>query len=170
MSPLHFDYTNLRRVFIQAVIIVCFGVGTGLMFNFPLLMQVFDGTLPARQQPASEPELVNQAPRAARLEDVERMLTSAILVDARIPELYAEGHLPGAVSLPFAELEGRIEPFRARVAQDAPLIIYCSGYGCPDSLDLAVLLLAEGYTDVSVFEGGYPQWRDAGKPVETDLP
>ena len=35
---------------------------------------------------------------------------------------------------------------------------------------LAILLLAEGYQDVSIFEGGYPQWRDADKPVETGRP
>jgi 3-mercaptopyruvate sulfurtransferase SseA len=29
-----------------------------------------------------------------------------------------------------------------------------------------MLLLRAGYRDVRVFEGGLPQWRDAGLPVE----
>jgi 3-mercaptopyruvate sulfurtransferase SseA len=46
------------------------------------------------------------------------------------------------------------------------LVLYCSGYGCPDSFDLGIILLAEGYRDVRVFEGGFPEWADAGLPVE----
>ena len=47
------------------------------------------------------------------------------------------------------------------------LVVYCSGYGCPDSFDLAMRLLAAGYRDVLVFEGGFPAWQDAGLPVMT---
>lgn len=165
MSPLHFDYSNLRQVLLQAVIIVCFGVSTGLMFNYPVLMKAFDGGAPKSEKSVAGPVSFKE-PRVALLEDVERMMATAILVDARIPELYTEGHLPGAVSLPFAELEGFLNAFRARVKKGEQVIIYCSGYGCPDSFDLALLLLAEGYQDVSIFEGGYPQWRDAGRALE----
>lgn len=38
MSMMHFDYSNMRQVFLQAIIIVCFGIAVGLMFNYPLLM------------------------------------------------------------------------------------------------------------------------------------
>ncbi|NIQ96508.1 MAG: rhodanese-like domain-containing protein, partial [Desulfuromonadales bacterium] len=92
----------------------------------------------------------------------------AILVDARLPEFYAEGHLPGAVSLPFAEAESRLAAFREQYPGQS-LIVYCSGYGCSDSFDLAVLLLANGYHDVMVYEGGYPEWRDAGLEVEKGM-
>ena len=42
MNLLHFDYSNLRQVFLQAIVIVCFGIATGLMFNYPFLRQAFD--------------------------------------------------------------------------------------------------------------------------------
>jgi rhodanese-related sulfurtransferase len=169
MSPFHFDYSNMRQVLLQAVVIVCFGVGVGLMLNYPLLMKAFDASAPVDRGLVSEPS-VAQSPQTVVLADVERLQGKVLLVDARIPELYSEGHLPGAVSLPYAEAEGYIDTFKIRTAKETALIIYCSGYGCPDSFDLALLLLTDGYQDVSVFEGGYPQWRDAGKPIETDLP
>jgi len=50
------------------------------------------------------------------------------------------------------------------------LMLYCSGFGCPDSFDLGERLLAEGYLDVRVYEGGFPEWRDAGLPVEKETP
>ena len=42
MNLLHFDFSNLRQVFLQAIVIVCFGIATGLMFNYPVLLQAFD--------------------------------------------------------------------------------------------------------------------------------
>lgn len=169
MSPLQFDYSNLRQVLLQSVVIVCFGVGVGLMFNFPMLMTIVKEGAPKGERLISA-TVAPRSPRTVVLEEVEQLQGKTLRIDARIPELYAEGHLPGAVSLPYAEVDGLLESFNARVAKDESMIIYCSGYGCPDSFDLALLLLAEGYRDVSVFEGGYPQWRDAGKPIETDLP
>jgi rhodanese-related sulfurtransferase len=169
MSPLHFDYSNLRQVLLQSVVIVCFGIGVGLMFNFPMLMKIMKEGAPKGERIVSA-TVAPRSPRTVVLEEVEQLQGKTLRIDARIPELYAEGHLPGAVSLPYAEVDGLLDSFKARVAKDESMIIYCSGYGCPDSFDLSLLLLAEGYQDVGVFEGGYPQWRDAGKPIETDLP
>jgi len=45
------------------------------------------------------------------------------------------------------------------------LILYCTGFGCPDSFDLGVILLQQGYQEVRVYEGGYPEWRDQGRPI-----
>lgn len=42
MSLMHFDYSNMRQVILQAIIIVCFGIAVGLMFNYPLLMQTLE--------------------------------------------------------------------------------------------------------------------------------
>lgn len=90
----------------------------------------------------------------------------ALLVDARSLEDYGQGHLPTAVSLPLEDVEQRLPGFKGEVAVERPLIVYCNGYACPDSFDLAILLLKEGFADVSVFEGGYPEWQDAGLPIE----
>ena len=44
-------------------------------------------------------------------------------------------------------------------------IIYCNGYECSLSLDLADYLYNEKlFEKVLVFEGGWPEWRDAGYP------
>ena len=100
------------------------------------------------------------------ISDVQQALAfDALIVDARSPELFALSHIEGAVSLPMVEIESELPGFIERIARDRPVITYCSGFGCPDSFDLAVRLLAEGYLDVRVFEGGYPEWRDAGLPI-----
>jgi rhodanese-related sulfurtransferase len=167
MSLLHFDYSGLRRNLLEAVIIVCFGVGVGLSLNFSLLMQVFTDGQPAPPPPAlvdaQQPAIVTRA-------QVEASADRALRVDARISELYAAGHLPGALSLPLDEIDQALPAFLRDVPQQRSLIIYCSGYGCPDSYDLGQRLREAGYPDVMIYEGGFPEWRDAGLPVETQKP
>jgi rhodanese-related sulfurtransferase len=106
-------------------------------------------------------------PLPVELEEVRELLGgNALLIDARTRDAYLEGHLPGARSLPRGANDEQLEIFHRQVPPDRPLIIYCSGYGCPDSFVLAERLLADGYRDVRVYEGGLPEWADAGLPVE----
>ena len=45
-------------------------------------------------------------------------------------------------------------------------IIYCSGGECSLSLDLAdILFFDNGFENVFVFEGGLPEWEEAGYPL-----
>lgn len=157
-----------RRILLEAAVIVLLGVVLGLSFNGRLLLNVFSGRLPQPQVEA-EPQVLYPLP--ADLAEVRQLAAEgAVLVDARAAELYADGHLPGARSLPLGEMEEHLEAFRQEVPIDAVVITYCSGYGCPDSFDQGVRLLAEGWRDVRVFEGGYPEWRDAGLPVAQGAP
>ncbi|HXV19694.1 MAG TPA: rhodanese-like domain-containing protein [Desulfuromonadales bacterium] len=157
-----------RRILLEAVVIVLLGVVLGLSFNGRLLLNVFSGRLP-QTQVETEPRALYPVPvdlAAVR----ELTAAGAVLIDARAAELYADGHLPGARSLPLGEMDEHLEAFRRAVPTDAVIITYCNGYGCPDSFDQGVRLLAAGWRDVRVFEGGYPEWRDAGLPVEQGAP
>ena len=162
------DYSDMKRIVLEAILLVCFGTSVGLMFNYDLVKNAFEGEV-VTSPPVESANSVETFPVPVALTDVHEMMARAILVDGRIPELYAEGHLPGAVSLPFSEVEDLLESFLAQ-HPDKSLIIYCSGYGCSDSFDLAVLLIENGYHDVMVYEGGFPEWRDSGLPVEEGQP
>lgn len=47
----------------------------------------------------------------------------ALLLDVRTPAEFADGHLPGAVSVPLAELEGRLAELGPK---DRAVVIYCA--------------------------------------------
>lgn len=164
---LHFDYSQMRGALLEALVIICLGIGFGLNINYPLLAEVFSGDDAAVPLPmiseADQPPLISRA-------EVESLGDKALRVDARISELYAKGHLPQAVSLPLDEIATALPEFAARVAVTTPLVVYCSGYGCPDSFDLAQKLLAAGYRAVRVYEGGFPEWQDSGLPVVKEQP
>lgn len=155
-----------RRLLLECIVIVTLGMIIGLSTNVDLLRQVLNGEL--------EPSVVvstERLPEPVMLEEVVELLAEGgLAVDARLPVQFAQGHLPGAYNLPLAEVETALAPFARRVATTRKLIIYCSGYGCPDSFDLASLLLEKGFVGVRVFEGGFPEWRDAGLPVEGEAP
>jgi rhodanese-related sulfurtransferase len=91
---------------------------------------------------------------------------NAVILDAREPERYQEGHIPG--SLNFSALE--LDKFAPLVMpqlrdKDQEIIAYCNGGDCTLSLELAKTLIDQGFTKVEVFEDGWPAWKNAGYPV-----
>lgn len=154
----------LRQILCEALLLAALGASIGLAVNHRLVSDAFAGRL-AAPVPAAVATAA-PLPQPVLLAEVRELASAgALLVDARDSALYADGHLAGAWSLPLGEVESRLADFRQRFAPDRTLVLYCNGYGCPDSFDLGVRLITAGYRDVRVFEGGFPEWRDAGLPV-----
>lgn len=90
-------------------------------------------------------EAIDQDTLMARLNDGE-----VVLIDVRPEHEFAEGHLPGALCMPLAELEARLN----ELPSDATIVAYCRGPFCTFSADAARLLRARGYdarrSDVTV--------------------
>ena len=89
---------------------------------------------------------------------------SAVFIDARDPEDYESGHIQNAINIPYDYYEDYEDVING--LDDAGIyIIYCSGEECSLSIDLADYLYTEQLIDkLLIFEGGWPQWRDAGYP------
>ncbi len=160
-------WCDLRR----ALLIALLAVGVGLAVNSQLLWRVFSGqTLnPVSTTVDRSAEMI--LPLPVELDEVRALQGSTtLLIDARSRTAFFEGHLPGARSLPKGEEVAGVAALQAEVPLSTPLIVYCSGYDCNDSFVLAEELMAAGYRQVRVFEGGFPEWRDAGLPVEGAQP
>ncbi|HUL12514.1 MAG TPA: rhodanese-like domain-containing protein [Methylococcaceae bacterium] len=98
--------------------------------------------------------------------EVEQRLgdPSFVLVDTLPAESYAEGHIPGARSLPLADI-----PIRARdwlPDHDADIVVYCGGFTCPIAQQAAELLREYGYTHVRHYRGGLADWIQGGGVLE----
>lgn len=155
---------SLPRVLLDALLLAVLGASIGLAVNHRLVFDAFAGRIvsPAPTLETSQVRL----PQPVLLAEVRELVgAGALPVDARDAAFYTEGHLPGAISLPLGEAGAKLSEFQQTVNAGKPLILYCNGYGCPDSFDLGLLLLNAGYRDVRVYEGGFPEWRDAGLPV-----
>ncbi|SEL63329.1 ArsR/SmtB family transcription factor [Nonomuraea pusilla] len=101
-------------------------------------------------------EGVTAAELAARLAD-----PGTVVVDVRSASAYAEGHIPGAVSVPLAELEDRL----AELPRDAEIVAYCGGPYCAVSPRAVRLLAGHGFHARSL-EGGLTGWRRSGHRLD----
>jgi rhodanese-related sulfurtransferase len=164
-------FDDLKRICLEACVLIAFGALFGLTLNHQLVMDAFSGRLVPPQRPDAMEQAASTMPTPVLLDEVQQARAAgALIVDARSPDLYAIGHIEGAVSLPIIEIDMALPEFIDRVVKDQVIITYCSGFGCPDSYDLGLRLIDAGYRDVRVFEGGYPEWRDAGLPVAGEDP
>ena len=89
----------------------------------------------------------------------------AILIDAREPAFYEDGHIPGAISWPFNEFMEYLEKYKDRLSDDKPLVVYCEGGNCDQSNSLAEDLKVTGYREIYIYQGGFSEWQAMGMPV-----
>jgi rhodanese-related sulfurtransferase len=92
---------------------------------------------------------------------------AALFVDSREEDEYATGRIPGAISLTFDEATAAPELLAGLDPQGRPIITYCGGGACELSVSVAWEILFAGNTKVMVYMGGFPDWVEAGFPVES---
>jgi len=109
------------------------------------------------ESPAEAPSITPAALDARRTTG-----DAPVVIDVRTPAEYAEGHIPGALNIPFDQVAGRIS------GVDAPngVALYCM-VG-PRARKGEAALLAAGYAPVLHIEGGLAAWQADGLPVERD--
>jgi rhodanese-related sulfurtransferase len=93
-----------------------------------------------------------------------------VILDARPADDYRRGHLPGAVSLPYASVEQHMEDVQKLLTPAQPIMTYCSGENCDESFLLTLYLRRQGFTNAVLFTGGFTQWKTAGCPIEEGMP
>jgi rhodanese-related sulfurtransferase len=90
-----------------------------------------------------------------------------LFVDAREPDEYAEGHVKGAINLPFDSFDDYWSKVEPQLPRESKIVTYCSGSECESSLFLARLLIKDyGYKDVEIFFGGWSAWNKHRLPIE----
>ena len=90
---------------------------------------------------------------------------AAYLIDARDPSEFEEGHLPGAINLPYDRAISDPALLESLDTDGRPIIAYCGGGDCEVSYSLALELTAFGHERVAVYIGGFPEWEENGHPV-----
>jgi len=155
----------LVRALVQTVVIAALGTALALAANhlrkegLPL---VGDWSAEARFRDDSGQETTVALDRAR---DLHRQ--GALFLDARSAELFAQGHIAGARSLPWESFNERFDRVMAGASPELEIVTYCDGEGCNLSHELASALRAFGFSKVKVLVNGWTLWREAGLAIES---
>jgi len=88
--------------------------------------------------------------------------TEKDLVIVDVSPLYANGHIPGAISIPLETLDGKIPT----LDKTKTYLVYC--HGDAPSIAGAQKLVDAGFMKVYRLAGNYAAWVSAGYPVSTE--
>jgi rhodanese-related sulfurtransferase len=141
-------------------VLVLVGIAGGLGWN-----ALRAHRLPMRL-PAAYYELESKATplflkQARRLFDAGQ----AVFVDARPADVYAEGQIEGAYSLPLDRWE-EIYPALSGWIAGHRIVIYAGENGVHEADDLARALASRKVSDsLDVYVGGFEEWKEAGLPL-----
>jgi 3-mercaptopyruvate sulfurtransferase SseA len=149
--------------------------GTGTPSVTPATVPPVPGT-PDPVEPGTPAEKKNPAPaedeaKTPRIlvdEAFEEWESGSLFIDARRTKVYVKGHIPGAVSIsPWENTrEERVLQLPEKEELADPVVVYCTrSKDCEDSEMISGDLKALGFTNVLIFQGGYPVWQEQEKPV-----
>ncbi len=134
------------------------------------------GFVPTWSRAADTPDGL-QGARVVTAADVQKLASGgALVVDSRIASEYADGHIKGAVSIPYREKSAKAVTFDAGedsfnldklpADKQAPIVIYCNGPDCWKSFKASTAAIKAGYSNISWYRAGFPDWKSKGLPIE----
>lgn len=88
-----------------------------------------------------------------------------VLIDARSPREFAQGHLPDARNMTLDQFTGRRGDLDPALERFEYQVVYGNDPGSAVAKGVAKRMMIQGYKDVYMFMGGLSEWRRAGLPV-----
>jgi rhodanese-related sulfurtransferase len=88
-----------------------------------------------------------------------------VLLDVRSPEMYARGHVPGAIHLPHGKI---IASKLANFSANTKFVVYCAGPHC-NGAHRGAIRLAQLGRPVKIMIGGITGWIDEGFALATGI-
>jgi len=85
------------------------------------------------------------------------------LVDVLPAESFTKEHIPGAISIPLAEMGKKAARL---LKKNETVVVYCGSFDCQASTEAAKKLQALGYKNVLDYKGGLKDYKEAGLPLE----
>lgn len=150
--------------FRQAMLLLLVGIAIGMAYHL-----VTPSGLPWFGNPGSSSSLnAEKGIEEISLDDAWSLYRQkeAVFLDARGPDTFWKGHIPGALNIPPPDAENWVDDIRAFENNGKTIISYCDGVACPLGEELALNLREKGVQSVKVLINGWSRWRAAGHPEE----
>jgi rhodanese-related sulfurtransferase len=106
-----------------------------------------------------------QEPKAIKLDFAYKLFMDGVkFIDARSSDEFSEGHIKGAVNIPFYGSENYLNVINS-LNKNESVVTYCSGAVCDISILSADELFEMGFKRVYVFIGGFEEWTKNNYPI-----
>jgi rhodanese-related sulfurtransferase len=99
-------------------------------------------------------------PRLTAADVNDQLLQKAVIIDARFPADFAQGHVKGAVNLPVSATPDECQQTLDKVDRGQRIIVYCQSETCPFARKMAGKLSIMGFTNIAIFPGGWIEWEE----------
>lgn len=106
-------------------------------------------------------ENYNSSITPAELNEIILSDDTPIIIDVRSETEFAEGHIPGAINIPFNQIDNVVDDVNDD--KEEAVYVYCAS-GRRADIAASKLMNAE-YTNIVHVEGDMPAWAEAGLPV-----
>ena len=130
-------------------------------FNGMLIGALLGIALIMGQVSWSAPQPIAPEALAAQLEAGQ----APLILDVRSAQEFAEGHIPGALNIPYREVPTRLHELA--VFQHRNIVVYCE-VGVRAGI-ARIALEQAGFEHISMLEGHMQAWRQVGLPIDTAL-
>lgn len=150
-----------RRVILQTAAVIALSTAVAFMFNalrterLPLVMPF----PPEYQCPSRISEGLAMGVQEAL---VRHGRGEGLFVDARSKAFFDQGHIEGAINVPYSFLDPVPEDAFARLREPGSIIVYCNTEHGERSRLMAGELTDGGLKEVFYLEGGFLGWVEAG--------
>ncbi|KPJ58946.1 MAG: hypothetical protein AMJ42_02370 [Deltaproteobacteria bacterium DG_8] len=149
---------------IVAILVVSFTCGLGFNAFSPHGIDIFDNPWSKNAGlNEQEPIIFVEFDRACRFIEGKE----GIILDARSPEAYAKGHIPGAHLLFFYNMKEYYQKHKDLLKESPGILVYCGDIDCEDSEFLANELFNLGHAPIFVYRDGFEDWKSHQGCVET---
>ncbi len=159
------------KLFKEVIWILVISCACGLLFNafspngINVLENPWSRKAVANNQSAEDPIAFVSFERACQfIENRE-----GVVLDARNPGEYGEGHIPGAKLLFFYNINEYYPKLEEQLRSAPSILTYCNDVNCEDSEFLANELVNLGHMPVLVYKGGMADWINNQMPVATGM-
>jgi rhodanese-related sulfurtransferase/uncharacterized membrane protein YphA (DoxX/SURF4 family) len=106
------------------------------------------------------------------LTEAQKLFSSntGVFIDARPAADYSRGHIQGARSLPWNDVDQKFMSVTQELELETPIITYCDGETCELSHHLSLFLREAGFLNTRVLVNGWKLWQQSGLPVAAGTP
>lgn len=103
--------------------------------------------------------IANFVPKISRKKVAKLLNSDTVIIDARLARNFDAGHIEGAINVPVDICNKGFSAALTGIDKNARIVVYCQSAGCPFAVKTTKRLKDNGFSNISIFKGGWNEWK-----------